>query len=63
MARQIKLTRHMIMTAEDFGADTSESKILLARAEAAMAGGELEKTERLSIQARESAMYAVGKGN
>jgi len=59
--KQIRLARQFIQTAGDFNADTSQSSLLLSKAEVALARGDIDLAEKLSIIARERAMDAVGE--
>ncbi|MBU4032476.1 MAG: hypothetical protein KKH41_07240 [Candidatus Thermoplasmatota archaeon] len=58
--QSLKNAREFLETTRDFGADITEASILLARAEAALAGNALPQSEKLISRARESAMNAVG---
>jgi hypothetical protein len=60
VARSIKSAREFIATTEQFGADTFEAKVMLAKADAALAGKRFNEAEFLVSEARESAMRKVG---
>ena len=57
--RSIMNAREFIRTAEEFGGESVEAGILLARAEAALAGNRLSEAEGLVREARQCAMNAL----
>ncbi len=59
VGRSIMNARDFIRTAEEFGGESAEAGILLARAEAALAGNRLSEAEGLVREARQCAMNAL----
>jgi len=62
LRRSMDNAREFLTTAEGLGGDMSVAALILAKAEAALAGNKLAESERLVSRAREAAMEAVGGG-